>query len=82
MKLVSLAETESSLSALLDAAKHKRVVVEREGNPVGVILSVADYQAWSGMTDAELTELFSQAELQAKLRQAERRLREWSRTEP
>lgn len=71
MKLVSLAEAESSLSALLDAAKNERVVVEREGYPLGVILSVADYQDWSGMTDAELTELFSQTELQAKLTQAD-----------
>jgi hypothetical protein len=41
--------------------------VERNGQPIGVILSMADYQDWVGMTEEEISALFSRPELQSKI---------------
>jgi PHD/YefM family antitoxin component YafN of YafNO toxin-antitoxin module len=69
MKLVNIEQT-TSLADLLDDAQHERIVVERDGQPIGVILSMADYQDWTGMTDEELSALFASPELQAKIQRA------------
>ncbi|MBI3923342.1 MAG: type II toxin-antitoxin system Phd/YefM family antitoxin [Armatimonadetes bacterium] len=55
MKLVTMGEAEVNFPSLLEEAQHERVVVERNGQPLGVILSIADYQDWTSMReDVEL----------------------------
>lgn len=71
MKLVNLEEAQTSLADLLDDAQRERIVVERDGQPIGFILSVADYQDWTGMTDEELAALFSRPDVQARLQRAD-----------
>lgn len=55
----------------LEQAQRERIVVERDGQPVSFILSVADCQHWTGMTDEELTALFSRPAGQARLQRAD-----------
>lgn len=71
MKLVSVAEAQANLPSLLEDSRNERIVVARDGDPVGVLLSISDYLDWARMTEDELTTLFSSPEVQAKLRRAE-----------
>ncbi|NCQ26336.1 MAG: hypothetical protein COY42_34515 [Armatimonadetes bacterium CG_4_10_14_0_8_um_filter_66_14] len=70
MRLVDIAEAQINLSSLLVAARGERVFVAQGGEPVGVLLSVADYQDWAGMTDGEVSALFRSPAVQAKLERA------------
>ena len=71
MKLVDVADAQQNLTAVLDSAKTERVMVAHGEHPVGVILSVADYQDWTGTSDEELSLLFASAEVQEKLARAD-----------
>ena len=70
MKLVDVADAQRDLSAVLDSAKRERVMVAQGQQPIGVILSVADYQDWTGASDEELSLLFAGDEVQGKLARA------------
>ena len=45
MKTISLADAQSDLAALLDAAQTERVVVHRHGKPSVVLLGIEGYDA-------------------------------------
>ncbi len=71
MKLINLEESQASLADLLEDAQRERIIVEQDGQPIGVILSMADYQDWIGMSDEELSALFARPELQTKIQRAD-----------
>ncbi len=68
MKLIRVEHEQSDLASLMEEAQHDRIVVEQNGKPVGVILSLEDY---CGTLDApespEIRELFNSPELKLKL---------------
>jgi prevent-host-death family protein len=70
LKLVNLHDAQANLQTLLKDAEHEQVIVEHNGQPVGVILSFNDFQDWAGLTDDELEQLFANPELQAKIQRA------------
>lgn len=71
MKLVNVVDAQSNLSSLLEEAESERIVIAREGHPVGVLLSLTEYQEWARVTDEEIDALFSSPELHAKPQRAD-----------
>ena len=70
MKSVTIEEAQSNLAAVLSAARGERIVVEQEGRPVGVILSLDD-AAWDEPLEAVARTLFARPEVQAQIARAD-----------
>ena len=52
LKTVPAAEAKQSFGRLLDDAQREPVVIERNGRPVAVVLSVAEYELFERLEDA------------------------------
>ena len=52
IKTVAAAEAKQSFGRLLDDAQHDPVRIERNGRPVAVVLSMAEYELFQRLEDA------------------------------
>ena len=52
IKTVAAAEAKQSFGKLLDDAQHEPVRIERNGRPVAVLLSMAEYELFEKLEDA------------------------------
>jgi prevent-host-death family protein len=52
LKTVAAAEAKQSFGKLLDDAQHEPVRIERNGRPVAVLLSMAEYELFEKLEDA------------------------------
>ncbi len=72
MKLVSIEADELGLASLMEEAQHDRIIVEQNGRPVGVILSLEEYYGTlDSPDDLEIRELLSSPELHLKIQRAD-----------
>ncbi len=64
MKLIRVEREQSDLASLMEEAQNDRIVVEQNGQPIGVILSLEDYYGTFGISDdQEFTSLSTSPEL-------------------
>jgi antitoxin Phd len=52
IKTVAAAEAKQSFGRLLDDAQREPILIERNGRPVAVVLSVAEYELFERLEDA------------------------------
>lgn len=68
MRYVSATEAKQALAAVLDAAQHEPVVIQRQKRDVAVMLSVQEYEKLTALNIAEFNQFCDRVAEQAAAR--------------
>lgn len=68
MRYVSATEAKQTLAAVLDAAQHEPVVIQRQKRDVAVMLSIQEYEKLTALNIAEFNQFCDRVAKQAAAR--------------